>query len=156
MARIYFGGPSAEIELVIADAEKLVAAGHSITEPWWDRIHEAKALGYAHDAEVPDDYMAESAERNEEGLLVADAIVFRMRTRPADRGRIGGPSGGLAYEFGWIKGYYAGCAFRGGDRPNPIYIIGEPLRFIGIWTEPKPIVVSSIEDVIARLPPPRY
>jgi hypothetical protein len=157
--KIYLGGPSAERELVIIDAEKLEAAGHTITEPWWKRVHEAKSMGYASDADVSDEYMAESVRRNEYGLLAADVVVLRMRTKPdvSRHNRIGGPSGGLAYELGWIKGLERareGAYGAVGDvsyTSRPIYVIGETCRFIGIWTEPKPIVVSSIDDVIRAL-----
>ena len=150
--RIYLGGPSAETDLVIADAETLELAGHTITEKWWLRVHEAKSRGFATDAEVPDEYMAESAERNEEGLLFADAIILRMRARPADRGRIGGPSSGLAYELGWIKGVSIGRLAGSPARlVPPVFLVGDPLRFIGIWTWPKPIIVSSIADVLRQI-----
>jgi hypothetical protein len=167
--RIYLGGASAERELIIADAQQLERAGHTITAPWWTRVHEARALGYASDADVPDEYTAESAEQHENGICDAEAVVFRASSIEPRRAFTAGAAYELAFAklvsrwrdiqrkgvkrrlayddlFSMVaKTALAACA------PLPILIYGDPKRFIGIWTKPQPVLCADLEQVIGYL-----
>lgn len=130
---VYLGGPSAEIVRVELAAELVRATGWKITEPWWERVREAALMGYRTDAEVPDGFMRESARRNEAGIRCADRVIFLCK---AD----GGFSSGCAYELGYVSGWYPTRA--------PIYVVGDPRRFIGIWEHPRLTIVASLEEAL--------
>lgn len=133
--KCYLAGASAELERVEATALALMAAGFEITEPWWERIREVRSQGHMSDADAPDVYMTESAERNERGIRDADFCVFLCKLT-------GGFSGGMGYELG-----FASCVESVG---GCLYVVGDHRRFVGIWTPPRPICVPSIRDVIMR------
>lgn len=132
---LYLGGPSAELARVEYAASYLRAAGWRITEPWWERVREAALMGFATDAEVPDGFMAESARRNELGIRRADRLIFLCKTG-------GGLSAGCAYELGYVCGRGMFLA------ASPIYIVGDPRRFIGLWEPPRPVIVTSLEEAL--------
>ena len=118
MSAVYLAGPSAELDRVREAAHLLRAAGHTITEPWWERIEQAKAAGWTSDADVPPGFMRTSAERNYRGMLVADFFVGLCR-------ETGGLSSGHAYEVG-----VAGEIMR---PPCTRILVGEPRGFVGMW-----------------------
>ena len=130
---VYLGGPSAELDQVRADAAELEAAGHVITERWWLRVEEAAALGWATDADVPDWYMRESAERNRRGIIAADLTIVRCRAA-------GGISSGAAYEIGLSVRY-------AGPDGVPVRLVGNPRGHVASW-DPAVRVVASIAEAL--------
>lgn len=144
----YLAGASAEVERVEAAAEELEAAGFEMTEPWWERIREVRSQGLHCDADFPDRYMAESARRNENGLRVAEVIVFLCKLE-------GGFSGGMGYELGLAKKLVQTrtvMRLQGAEAAEPprVYVVGNHRRFVGIWEAPQPILVPTIVDVILK------
>lgn len=96
--RIYLAGPANDLARVYAAVAVIEAAGHSITEPWWQRVEYAGARWGA-DSSVPAYYMAESAERDLDGV----ARCERMIVLPNSDGRIGT---GRACEIGFHVGLF--------------------------------------------------
>lgn len=167
--KIYLAGASAEREPVEADAARLEAAGYTITEPWWRRIHEARSLGYATDADVPNAYMAESAARNEAGIRVAQAVLFRAASVDPKRAFTAGAAYELALAKAEAKWRAQQRSFltnarwdarthqlmlevtRGALAPLPIVIYGDAKRFIGIWEPPVPQLVGDLDGALKIL-----
>lgn len=126
--KFYLAGPSAELDRVRAAAEAIDRAGHVITEPWWERSEEARRNGWTSDADVPEAFMRESAERNERGMDLAQATIALCRSE-------GGLSVGTSYEVGFSKSMH------------DVVIVGDPRGHVGCWTYAT--VVSSIEEALA-------
>lgn len=145
--KLYLAGASAELELVEAAAVELEASGlFEIVEPWWERIRFVRSRGCTSDADVPDPYMAESARRNEFAISEAEVCVFRC-------GKAKAFSGGAGYELGLAKALREQRDFLVEGAPlahTPrIYVVGDHRRFVGIWEPPRPILVATLEEMIA-------
>lgn len=130
--RVYLAGPSAELDRVVATAEEIRELGHELTEAWWLRVLEASRRGWKSDAEVPRDFLEESARRNLFGLQACDRVVAITRSS-------GGVSTGTAYEIGLAWGLHRG---------RPVRIVGDPLGFIGMQLGDVR-AVSSLEEALA-------
>lgn len=129
--RIYLAGSSGELDRVLAAALVLQRLGHEITEPWWLRILEAKRRGWETDADVPADFMRESAERNFAGIVGCDRFVGLCRAE-------GGLSSGHGFEVG------VALVTRGGPRMR---LVGNPRGFVGMWVGDVRVVQTVMEAV---------
>lgn len=140
--RVYLVGPSAELDRVFAAMNAVTAAGHEITEHWWARIDEAARSGWAHDSEVPADYMHESARRNREGILNADVVIALARST-------GGFSSGCAGEIGYS------LAERDAERierdKKLVILVGDCKGFVWSWLVPAEHRVATMVDALALL-----
>lgn len=131
--KLYLAGPSKELDRVRAACALIEAAGHDITEMWWLRIEEAKRRGWATDAEVPEKFMRESAERNFfEGLCEADHVIALCKLD-------GGLSSGVAYEIGVAHGQERNI-WLVGDHRNHVSAFGDTVH-----------CVTSVEDALAAI-----
>lgn len=128
--RIYLAGPSAEIERVKEAAMVIEDHGHTVAEPWWGRIEEARRCGWERDADVPDDFMRESAQRNERGIDRARAMIVLCQSG-------GGLSSGASGELGLWRG------FNNVNRTRPhAWVVGNHGRHVMTWSD-----VQRVADV---------
>lgn len=138
--RVYLAGPSAELDRVREAAALLRAAGHEITEPWWEQVDAARARGWLHDADVPVDFMRAASNANAMGIYAAECMVALCRSE-------GGFSSGVAYEIGRASLT---------DRPVhsglyiPIFVVGEPRNHVAIF-DPEVTVVGDVASALALL-----
>lgn len=137
--RIYLAGPSAELARVRAVADALSADGHVITEPWWERVADAQARGWATDRDVPLAYLAESWRRNRAGIESCALLIALCRSD-------GGMSQGVACEVA----YALACP----DAPE-VLVCGDPGAAL-VATDRRVYIASSssVEAVLAAVHAP--
>lgn len=134
--KLYLAGPSKELDRVRAACALIEAAGHDITEMWRLRIEEAKHRGWATDADVPERFMRDSAERNFfQGLCEADYVVALCRSE-------GGLSSGVAYEVGVAHGQERNVWLVGNHR-NHVSAFGDTVHCAAT-------VEEALEDIRAH------
>jgi len=133
MIRVYLAGPCAEMNAMKDRAREIEALGMTITEPWWERIAEAADNGWLHDAEVPADFMRESARRNQRGIVTADVVVVCAKSS-------GGFSSGAAGEIGYALA-----------RRKRVVLVGNTRGFVWSWLIDSRDVVASWDDALALL-----
>lgn len=93
--RIYLAGPSAELARVREAAAQIEAAGHLITERWWEKVADGGVC--ASDVDHPEPILAVAAQQNCNGLEMADVAIVLCR-------EAGGLSPGVAHEVGYAQG----------------------------------------------------
>lgn len=101
---VYLAGPSAELVRVREAAAQIEAAGHVITERWFDKVADNGVC--ASDVEHPEPVLAAAAKRNCNGIDVADAVIVLCR-------EAGGLSPGVAHEVGYAQGICTSVVFVG-------------------------------------------
>ena len=105
--KIYLAGPSAEIARVREAAALIEAAGHEITERWWEKVADDGVC--ASDVDHDEHALIVAAEDNRWGIDRADAVIVLCRAG-------GGLCPGAAHEVGWAQARYAEVVFVGNAR----------------------------------------
>ena len=93
--RIYLAGPSAELARVREAAALIEAAGHVITERWWEKVADTGVC--ASDVDHDEAVLASAAVQNCRGIDAADVVIVLCRAP-------GGLSPGVAHEVGYVQG----------------------------------------------------
>lgn len=104
--RIYLAGPSAELARVREAAALIEAAGHTITERWFDKVADTGTC--ASDVDHDESVLVRAAEDNCSGIEMADVVIALCR-------EAGGLSPGAAHEIGWAQ------ALR-----TDVFLVGDP------------------------------
>lgn len=120
--KVYLAGPSAELPRVREAAALIEAAGHKITERWWEKVADGGVC--ASDADHPEPVLAAAAVQNCNAISAADVVIAMCRES-------GGLSPGVAHEVGWSQALGAEVVFVGNARghlatrwPTPRSIVG--------------------------------
>jgi nucleoside 2-deoxyribosyltransferase len=105
--RIYLAGPSAELARVREAAALIEAAGHTLTEQWWEKVADTGTC--ASDVDHPEPILAVAAVQNCDGIDTADVVIALCR-------EAGGLSPGVAHEVGYAQGTCADVILVGNPR----------------------------------------
>lgn len=146
MIKGYVAGPAAEFERSVAVGEELRRRGFGITHPWWERVIEERKQGWASDAEVPVEYMAENAALNRRGIEQASFLLAQCRS-------VGGVSGGTAGEVAYAASLHRhrGLHHGGGSQGmRAVILVGEPKGFV--WSfDTSVTTVATLDSAYAVL-----
>ena len=127
--RIYLAGPSAELARVREAAAQIEAAGHLITERWWEKVADGGVC--ASDVDHDESVLNRAAADNWLGINRADAAIILCR-------EAGGLSTGAAHEVGWAQARGLDIVFVGAARGH----------LATRWPTPRSIV-DTVADAIA-------
>lgn len=108
--RIYLAGPSAELDRVRAAAAEIEAAGHAITQRWWDVI-ERDREGQPTDTGTPREVLVRAWLDNVEGIHRAQRVVALALSG-------GGLSSGTREEVAFATGLYRDVVIVGDPYPS--------------------------------------
>lgn len=133
--RIYLAGPSAEPARVREAAAQIEAAGHVITERWWEKVADGGVC--ASDVDHPEPILEAAADRNARGLDTADVVIALCR-------EAGGLSPGVAHEVGYAQGLCAVVVLVG--NPKGHLAPRWPLRLTGVCARN---VAATVADALA-------
>lgn len=105
--KVYLAGPSAELARVREAAALIEAAGHTITERWFDKVADTGTC--ASDVDHDETVLLRAAARNHRGIERAEVMIALCR-------EAGGLSPGTAHEVGWAQAVGIEVVFVGNAR----------------------------------------